>query len=179
MHIKWLGRIQSWDEQTFFLLSTKQAQRWCRQWPRWLSRTGDGYAYILACVAALLLQDPDAAILSVTLLLGFLLELPLYWLLKNTLRRQRPYQRIPRFKSQIIAHDTFSFPSGHTTAAFMFAGLCANFMPSLGPLVYTWAALVGLSRVLLGVHFPTDIVAGALLGSALAALILVQTAGWW
>jgi undecaprenyl-diphosphatase len=72
----------------------------------------------------------------------------------------------------ITPADRFSFPSGHATAAFLFAGLAAVSFPVLAPFAYVWASLIALSRVVLGVHFPSDILAGALLGSAIAYFIL-------
>ena len=99
---------------------------------------------------------------------GFLLERSLYVVLKNTCRRRRPPDFLQDFESLILAADKFSFPSGHTSAAFfavtfLVSGVSLVFLP-----LYLWALAVGLSRVILGVHFPSDILAGALLGASLA-----------
>ena len=75
----------------------------------------------------------------------------------------------------ITPSDKFSFPSGHTAAAFVFANIVVAFFPSLSIPLYLFATLVGLSRVMLGVHYPGDILAGMVLGLACswAALALV------
>ncbi|MEC8880451.1 MAG: phosphatase PAP2 family protein [Pseudomonadota bacterium] len=64
----------------------------------------------------------------------------------------------------------FSFPSGHTAAAFVMATLLGIFYPVVATLALAFALLVGLSRVLLGVHYPSDIAAGALLGTSCAMI---------
>lgn len=180
--MKWLiqlpMQLQRVDEVSFFWLSQQLRRPSGGSLARWISKSGDGYGYLLFCLLAFALGDADAGTLVVLLLLGFLIELPVYWILKNSLRRTRPYDHSVKFTSLIKASDKFSFPSGHTTAAFMFASLCATLMPSLTLLVFAWAGLIGLSRIALGVHYPTDILAGAALGSGLAWVTLMLANGW-
>jgi undecaprenyl-diphosphatase len=96
--------------------------------------------------------------------LAFAIERPLYWILKNVFKRNRPPDIIPCFQSIVKASDKFSFPSGHTAAAFLLATLCYVFFGAIALPLFIWAAMVGLSRIWLGVHFPTDILAGSCLG---------------
>ena len=103
-------------------------------------------------------------------LLAFAIELPLYLLLKNALKRQRP-AGLPVI---ITPSDRYSLPSGHTAAAFLMATVLAASFPLWAPLLFVWAALVGASRLLLGVHYLSDLVAGALLGGGCALWAL----GW-
>jgi|SRR5690554_6828908 len=179
--MRWLVSLHQADEALFYWLFRhlkKPGEGKRTTLARWVSRSGDGYGYALAVLIAVMLNDPDALTLLTLLLVGFALELPIYWFLKNTLKRQRPYQKNRRFKAIIVAHDTFSFPSGHTTAAFMFAGMCSVLMPTWAPIVYAWAAAIGLSRVALGVHYPGDILAGACLGSGLAWFTIAHAGSW-
>lgn len=101
-------------------------------------------------------------------LVAFVSERACYFVLKSHFRRNRPPQAIPGFQSVVQPSDQFSFPSGHTSAAFLAATMVYLFLPEIGWILYPWACTVGMSRVLLGVHFPTDTVAGALLGSSIA-----------
>nr|WP_228517557.1 phosphatase PAP2 family protein [Aliidiomarina indica] len=104
-------------------------------------------------------------------LVAFAIEIPLFMGLKNLLRRDRPWLR-RKVKPVIKPADRFSFPSGHATAAFLFAALVIASFPVWAPLFYGWATLVAISRVALGVHYPSDVIAGAILGTAIAALVV-------
>lgn len=137
-----------------------------------LSRTADGplYAVILLLLVS---WHPlfDYRALGLTLLaLG--LERLIYLILKNSCRRNRPQAAIQGFRSFIRPADQFSFPSGHTSGAFFVAVLLADLVPALAWAFFLWAASIGFARVFLGVHFPTDTVAGALMGTIIAILTL-------
>lgn len=169
--MNWLASLKSFDER---------ALRRCCAWGqppllqlgwRWLSASGDGYAYLALALLFSITNVLSGAELSM-LAGAFLLELPLYWLLKNSLKRRRPYHILIQFNALHVASDKFSFPSGHTTAAFLFATLIMHWLPMLAPLWLLWAIGVGTSRVALGVHFPSDILAGAVLGTSLALGVL-------
>lgn len=172
--MNWLASLKSFDER---------ALRRCCAWGqppllqlgwRWLSASGDGYAY-LALALVFTMTDALSSAELMMLAGAFLLELPLYWLLKNSLKRRRPYHILIQFNALHVASDQFSFPSGHTTAAFLFATLLTQLLPLLAPLWLLWAIGVGTSRVALGVHFPSDILAGAVLGASLGVVVLA----WW
>jgi undecaprenyl-diphosphatase len=136
-----------------------------------VSKSGDGYLQV--ALPLLLLSSDKGTQLIIATLIAFMIERPIYWLLKNTLKRNRPPQAIPLFKASIVASDEFSFPSGHTSGAFLLAFLVSQYFPVLSFAIYLWACCVGMSRVLLGVHFPTDILAGATLGSSLGFLTMI------
>jgi undecaprenyl-diphosphatase len=66
--------------------------------------------------------------------------------------------------------DKFSFPSGHTLHAVVFGVVALNYYPQLAFIILPFTTLVGLSRVVLGLHYPSDVLAGALIGSLIAGL---------
>ena len=104
-----------------------------------------------------------------TCLKAFAVELPCYFLIKNGFKRSRPIG-LPVF---ILPSDRYSMPSGHTAAAILMASVTAYFYPIVTVFVFTWAILIGASRLLLGVHYLTDLIAGAVLGAVCAYIARV------
>ncbi len=92
--------------------------------------------------------------------------------LKYLVRRTRPYRRFPDVKSRthVASWDLYSFPSGHAALAFALATSWTLSHPKwyVAAPGYLWATSVAVSRVWLGVHYPSDILLGAFLGSAVA-----------
>jgi undecaprenyl-diphosphatase len=89
--------------------------------------------------------------------------------LKNGLRRRRPQDSFDNFQSLVVAADKFSFPSGHTAAAFLLATSLSLVYGGAFIGVFAWATAVAVSRVALGVHYPGDTLAGAVMGVAVAS----------
>ncbi|CAM2809927.1 phosphatase PAP2 family protein [Vibrio rarus] len=142
---------------------------------RAISHSGDGHLYV-AIALIVYMADPVLGGMFLSCgLVAFIFELPIYWLAKNSFRRRRPHNLSSRINNFIEPSDKYSMPSGHTAAATIMATLIYAFFPSLAVIAITWAALIALSRILLGVHFFSDIVAGVLLGlaSAVAAMMIV------
>ncbi|HSP48281.1 MAG TPA: phosphatase PAP2 family protein [Clostridiaceae bacterium] len=93
--------------------------------------------------------------------------------LKYFVKRKRPFEVILELESLKIGIDQFSFPSGHTTAAFALAATIAFLTPNpfISTVYVVLAAIVAMSRVYLGVHYPSDVTAGALIGTLYAVLV--------
>jgi undecaprenyl-diphosphatase len=135
---------------------------------RWVSKTGDGHLYLGVGVILWMFDPQDGPLFFSTALMAYALELPLYVLLKKSVKRKRPCDLMGFLNAHITPSDKFSLPSGHTAAAFLMAALLAHFYPSVAIFVYCWASMIGISRVLLGVHYPSDILAGAALGMTIS-----------
>lgn len=131
---------------------------------RAFSRLGDGYVYGVMAAILLVTSPHAAAVLLPRMILGLLIVIPLQKVLKNRFRRIRPCHTLPDIKNLIRPPDEFSFPSGHTAAAFMTAVLISRTAPHLCIPVFAAALMIGVSRIYNGVHYPTDVAAGALLG---------------
>jgi undecaprenyl-diphosphatase len=130
----------------------------------WISHSGNGYYYPAIPLIFYFIEPRIAGAFFLCALLAFALELPLYKILKQKIKRHRPCEVLSGVHQRISPSDRFSFPSGHTAAAFVIATLIAHFFPILTVPVSIWAMLVGVSRIYLGVHYPTDIIAGLVIG---------------
>lgn len=91
--------------------------------------------------------------------------------LKALLSRERPYNILKNLNTFDIIMKDYSFPSGHTSASFSIATTIAFNIPKLSILVFLIALTIGISRVYLGVHYPTDVAAGIILGIASAVIV--------
>jgi undecaprenyl-diphosphatase len=140
----------------------------------WISHSGNGYYYPVIPLLFYFIEPQIAGSFFFCALLGFAIELPLYKVLKQRIKRDRPCVVISGVYKRISPSDQFSFPSGHTAAAFVIATSISHFLPVLLVPVYFWALLVGISRIYLGVHYPTDILAGLVIGifSAFAGILV-------
>src|SRR5437868_12653153 len=115
------------------------------------SRLADGPLWVALIGLLALAGEPRQALA----MLGLgAVNLTVYYALKRGTRRQRPFERCDDIRACLKVPDAFSFPSGHTLHAFSFALLLSAFHPALAPLLWGFAALVGLARVVLGLHFP-------------------------
>jgi undecaprenyl-diphosphatase len=137
-----------------------------------VSRLGDGLVwYLLILLLPVLSGDRGlrpACVMTVTGGVG----VGLYKLLKGRLVRERPYITFAGIHAGTMPLDRYSFPSGHTLHAVSFTVMATAYFPVLGWVLAPLAVLIAASRVVLGLHYPTDVVAGAVLGAALAATAL-------
>lgn len=167
-----LACIQQGDVSTFNWCMRRKRRQLFTSAGRLISKTADGPWYGLLPLALWPADPVLATHLVLVLAAAFAVERPLYALLKRGLKRNRPAQALPGFESFVVPADQFSFPSGHTSGAFLVATTAGGLLPVLALPLYLWAALVGMSRVFLGVHFPSDIAAGALMGVSLGVAAL-------
>lgn len=162
--------FSSWDTRLLLRLVESPEKRILRHFFFWLSRSADGYLYPVLAGFLFWLAPNSALPFLFSGLIAFSIELPCYWALKNLVRRNRPFEVLEGVEQAIAVPDKFSFPSGHTAAAFIMATLLSSFFPALTIPAFFWASLVGLSRVYLRVHFPSDVLVGAGLGIACALI---------
>ncbi|MFY0665723.1 MAG: phosphatase PAP2 family protein [Natronospirillum sp.] len=162
--------IHQIDVRTFtWCMGRKRRERLTRV-SRYLSRTADGPMYLVLGLALYFFHDTFSTAWANALLLAVTVERVLYLVIKKGFKRNRPQEALTDFRSFIRPSDQFSFPSGHTSCAFLFATFMATLWPEFAALWFVWATGIAFSRVFLGVHFPTDTLVGAVMGSATA---------WW
>lgn len=137
-----------------------------------ISRLGDG-VFWYSLMALLLIAYGKNAVLPVLhmALAGLACTLIYKWLKAKTLR-PRPYQINHEIMLGANPLDQFSFPSGHTLHAVAFTIVLLAYYPAMAWLVVPFTALVALSRLVLGLHYPTDVLAGALIGTLVASASL-------
>jgi undecaprenyl-diphosphatase len=132
------------------------------------SRLGDGWFWY-ALGLSLLIVEGGAAGVAVTLMaVCGLSGSAFYKLLKQGIRRPRPCDVHQHLTLTVAPLDRFSFPSGHTLHAVIFSMIVTAHAPWLGWVVWPFTILVAASRLVLGLHYPTDVIAGACLGAGMA-----------
>jgi len=171
--MKLLQPIQQFDLSLFRWCMARRRREMLTTLGRAISKTADGWVYVLvAAIYAAVDWSVHLEFLQLYVT-AFVVERVVYFVLKNSCRRNRPADAMSDFTSFIVPSDKFSFPSGHTSAAFLFTMLIASQIPVLLPILVIWSIGVAMSRVFLGVHFPTDTLVGALLGTSVALYVLV------
>jgi undecaprenyl-diphosphatase len=167
-------RLLSFDEA--LLLSIRRFHGpWRTAVARTLTRLGDARSWTIGGVALLATWTPTGTHLGLRLGIATGLATLLSQALKRSLTRARPDSAIAGFEALAANPDRFSFPSGHTAAAFAVAVAFAGEPFGLGPAVTLLATGIALSRVYLGAHYPLDVLAGGILGlfAGLAARLVV------
>jgi undecaprenyl-diphosphatase len=137
-----------------------------------VSRLGDGvFWYVLILLLPVIYGQAGVLPAIRMAVMGFI-GVALYKYLKSRFVRERPYISLAGIHPGTRALDRYSFPSGHTLHAVSFTMVALDTFPELAPLLIPFAALVAASRVVLGLHYPSDVVAGGLIGVLLAAATL-------
>lgn len=134
------------------------------------SRLGDGPVWYALILALPLLYGAAGVRPAIVMALTGALGVVLYTLLKHLFVRERPFITHTAIDPAAPPLDRYSFPSGHTLHAVSFAWQASAYFPELGLLLLPLAALIAGSRVVLGLHYPSDVLAGAAIGAALAEL---------
>lgn len=134
------------------------------------SRLGDGIVWYVLIVALPCVYGRQALRPAVVMALVGALGLVVYKVLKRAFVRERPFITHAAIDLAMPPLDRYSFPSGHTLHAVSFALQASMHFPELAWVLVPLALLIATSRVVLGLHYPTDVLAGAVLGASLGAL---------
>ena len=165
-----LERIALGDHTIMLRVNRWRAPRWVRLWMICATRGGDGWLWYAMGLAVALFggEDRISALLAATIAVGVGIALFIY--LKRLFRRKRPCSTEPHCWATLLPPDQFSFPSGHTITAFSVAISLGQFYPSLIIVLLFFAASVAMSRVILGMHFLSDVIVGAAIGGLVGHL---------
>jgi undecaprenyl-diphosphatase len=140
------------------------APRWIRLWMICATRGGDGWLWYAIWAAILLFGGEERFAATAASGLAAGVGIWVFLLLKKAANRPRPCAIAPHAWATLLPPDQFSFPSGHTMTAFAVATPLMLHYPELAPWLLFCAASIATSRILLGMHFLSDVVAGAILG---------------
>jgi undecaprenyl-diphosphatase len=147
-----------------------RAPRWLQWWMIAATRCGDGWLWAVYAVAIVFSGEPDRFEAVAASGLAVMSGILLFRAIKRKVGRKRPCHLEQHCWSKLLPPDQFSFPSGHTITAFAVAVSLGWFFPSLRPWLLFSATSVAASRILLGMHFLTDVLAGCAIGSGLGYL---------
>lgn len=148
------------------------ARHWARRYFATVSRLGDGLFWYGLMAVLIILDGLDGARATLHLAVTGLAALALYRCLKRWTRRPRPFAADRRIRAWVAPLDEFSFPSGHTLHAVAFSLVAVAHYPPLAWLLLPFTASVAASRVVLGLHYPSDVLAATAIGSGVAAVSL-------
>lgn len=159
--------ITTRDHRLMRRLNRWSAPQWVRLWMIAATRGGDGWLWYLFGLLLVVFGDADRfrAVGAAGLAAGS--GVALFIVLKRIAARRRPCQLEPHCWATLLPPDQFSFPSGHTITAFAVALSIGSFYPSMSPALLFCAVSVGISRIVLGMHFLSDVLAGAAIGAVL------------
>ncbi len=165
-----LQQISRWDVELCEFCNRQSRHISVRNLFRVASRLGDGVFWYALMAVLLVRYQLDAVQPVLHMLIMGLTCTAIYKLIKHKTLRPRPFNVYPSIVCMGKTLDQFSFPSGHTLHAVGFSVVSIYYFPTLAWLVVPFSVLVGLSRPVLGLHYPSDVLAGALVGAALAGL---------
>jgi len=174
------GRILQQDMVLMRRLARWHAPRWVRLWMLYASRGGDGWAWCLAGVGVLFFGGRARYDAFASAALAAALGIACFVPLKNWVRRPRPAVVAPGMGAQGRCwefsryRDEFSFPSGHSLTAFAVVTAMLSFYPEFGLCLLACALSIAASRLVLGLHFLTDVLAGCMLGTGLGYLSVLM-----
>ena len=168
--------IEARDHRVMRQVNRWRAPRWLRIWMIWSTRLGDGWIWYTVGIALLLFGGDMRFIAFGASAAAEAASVALFRIIKNASKRKRPCHLEAHCWANVLPPDQFSFPSGHAMSAFAIAVPLCIFYPELQAPLLALSVSIAVSRVILGMHFVSDVVVGSLVGVGLgyAAYFLVR-----
>ncbi len=165
-----LGLITRGDYSIMRRANNWEAPRWVRIYLMGATRGGDGWLWYAMALAILVFGGENRFAALGAAGVASILSVVLFLWLKRFAARPRPCQIEPHCWATLLPPDQFSFPSGHTMTSFAIATSLSLFYPALTATLAFCAISIAISRIMLGMHFLSDVIAGALIGILLGYL---------
>lgn len=166
----WLERYLAWEADLTIRLNQLNKYGAISNLFGKVSRLGDGVFWYVLMYVLLIIGGSDALEPVLTMALTGLVCTGLFKALKKSTARLRPCQRHKAIHLTTQPLDLYSFPSGHTLHAACFSLVALAYYPALLPLLLAFTILIALSRLILGLHYLSDVVVAAAIGAALGLL---------
>ncbi len=167
-HQSMLQFISARDHRLMRKVNKWPAPKWIRLWAIAATRAGDGWLWYLTGLSVLLFGGESRLTAIAAAGSAALTGIAIFKVLKKASGRRRPCEIEPHCWATLLPPDQFSFPSGHTITAFAVSIALAEFYPALFPALLFCALSIATSRILLGMHFLSDVIVGAIIGTGLA-----------
>src|SRR5260221_892502 len=165
-----LERIRRCDEWLCVRMNASLRYAAALYFFRAVSWLGNGIFWYALMLALLLQQRSEGLLPVVHMIFVGAVGSATYAMVKRSTGRQRPFQIVPSVIAGAAPLDAFSFPSGHTLHAVAFTLVATAHYPTLAWLLVPFSVLVAMSRLILGLHYPSDVLAGAALGALVAGV---------
>jgi undecaprenyl-diphosphatase len=174
------GFIERRDHRVMRQMNRWRAPRWFRMWMILSTRLGDGWLWYGLAFVLLAWGGPQRIAAVGAAGSAGLVGVLVFKALKHLSHRMRPCQFEPHCWSKVLPPDKFSFPSGHTMTAFSVALVLSYFYPGFEGMLFFLAISIGFSRIVLGMHFLSDVLAGMVLGVMLGcgSITAFASLGW-
>jgi undecaprenyl-diphosphatase len=160
--------ISSGDHKLMRKVNKWPAPRWVRLTAIAATRAGDGWIWYLLGLLLMLFGGDERLPATAAAGSAAATGIGIFVSVKRISGRKRPCEIEPHVWANLLPPDQFSFPSGHTITAFAVAISVGEFYPVLFGILLFCALAIATSRILLGMHFLSDVVVGALIGTGLA-----------
>ncbi len=167
-----VGRILEHDLELCRRAVRVQGSRSALVFFRFVSRAGDGACWFALAAGILLHQGSSGLAVVARLSAVAVLATLASRALKEWVDRPRPCDADQSIAAGCAPLDPWSFPSGHTVHAVAFQVVLIPHAPTVASWLVPWTLAIAVSRVVLGLHYPSDVAAGAMVGGLLAAVVL-------
>jgi undecaprenyl-diphosphatase len=170
----------SWPEQQLLWIERERSvalwmhgaatRNWVVRTLDTVSRVGDGWFWYAIIVCLPWAGGAVGTSAAVRMIGVGAVNLVLYRIIKRWIARPRPYRTCPGIRACSRTLDEFSFPSGHTLHSVAFSLILTAYYPMFALFVWPFSLLVAVSRIVLGLHYPSDVIVGALIGAVTAVV---------
>lgn len=163
--------VENYDERVFYYFNN------CIKCPVFdylmprITNLGGAFFTIALCVILYLFENHAGKSSAKEAMAALLLSHLIVQVFKRFVRRRRPYLNYSNVNTFTRIWKDYSFPSGHTAAAFSLATIFVRTIPPVAFICFILAFLVGISRIYIGMHYPSDVIIGALIGTIFAIAV--------